>query len=161
MIDINRIRKNKEEVEKALLKRMDNVNLNELLEWDKEKRQIGALMDEYRAKRRKASDKIADLKKNEKNTDNIVKEMKELGIRIDEGMKKYNELDKKIFDYLTLLPNIPDNDIPAGGKENNEVLRTNLEQPKFNFKLKPHYEILKDLQMIDYERGVKIAGEKN
>ena len=152
---------NKEEVEKALLKRMDNVNLNELLEWDKEKRQIGTLMDGYRAERRKASDKIADLKKARENTDNIVKEMKELGTKIDKGMIKYNELDKKIFDYLALLPNTPDEDVPAGGKENNEVLRTNLEQPKFDFKLKPHYEILKDLNMVDYERGIKIAGEKN
>lgn len=161
MIDINRIRNNKEEVEKALLKRMDNVNLNELLEWDKEKRQIGTLMDQYRAERRKASDKIADLKKVGENTDDIVKEMKELGTKIDEGMIKYNELDKKIFDYLALLPNTPDEDVPAGGKENNEVLRTNLEQPKYDFKLKPHYEILKDLNMVDYERGIKIAGEKS
>ena len=161
MIDINRIRNNKEEVEKALLKRMDNVNLDELLEWDKEKRQIGTLMDEYRAQRRKASDKIAELKKAGENTDDIVKEMKDLGTKIDEGMVKYKELDKKIFDYLALLPNTPDEDVPAGGKENNEVLRTNLEQPKFNFELKPHYEILKDLKMVDYERGIKIAGEKN
>ena len=87
--------------------------------------------------------------------------MKKLGIKIDEGMIKYNELDKKIFEFLSLLPNIPDADVPAGGKENNEVLRTNLEQPKINFKLKPHYEILKDLNMVDYERGIKIAGEKN
>ena len=161
MIDINRIRNNKEEVEKALLKRMDNVNLNELLEWDKEKRQIGTLMDGYRAERRKASDKIGELKRAGENTDNIVKEMKQLGTKIDEGMIKYNELDKKIFDYLALLPNTPDEDVPAGGKENNEVLRTNLEQPKFNFNLKPHYEILKDLKMVDYDRGIKIAGEKN
>ena len=53
MIDINKIRNNKEDVEKALLKRMDNVNLDEVLEWDKEKRKIGTLMDEYRAERRK------------------------------------------------------------------------------------------------------------
>lgn len=161
MIDINRIRNNKEEVEKALLKRMDNVNLNDLLEWDKEKRQIGTLMDQYRAERRKASDKIAELKRAGENADDIVKEMKELGSKIDEGMVKYNELDKKIFDYLALLPNTPDDDVPAGGKENNEVLRTNLEQPQFNFELKPHYEILRDLKMVDYDRGIKIAGEKN
>ena len=161
MIDINKIKNTKEEVEKALLKRMDNVNLNEILDWDKEKRKIGTLMDQYRAERRKASDKIATLKKTGENTDDIVKEMKKLGIKIDEGMIKYNELDKKIFEFLSLLPNIPDADVPAGGKENNEVLRTNLEQPKINFKLKPHYEILKDLNMVDYERGIKIAGEKN
>ncbi len=58
MIDINRIRNNEEEIAKALLKRMDNVNLDELLEWDKEKRKIGTLMDEYRAEKRKVSDTI-------------------------------------------------------------------------------------------------------
>ena len=118
-------------------------------------------MDQYRAERRKASDKIAELKRAGENADDIVKEMKELGTKIDDGMIKYNELDKKIFDYLALLPNTPDDDVPAGGKENNEVLRTNLEQPKFNFELKHHYEILRDLKMVDYDRGIKIAGEKN
>lgn len=161
MIDINRIRNNKEEVEKALLKRMDNVNLDELLEWDKAKRKIGTLMDEYRAERRKVSDIIPQMKKEGKDTADVVEQMKELGTKIDEGMVKYNELDKKIFDYLIELPNTPDNDVPAGGKENNKVLSTNLEQPEFNFKIKPHYEILKDLKMVDYERGTKIAGEKN
>ena len=87
--------------------------------------------------------------------------MKVLGNKIDDGMIKYNELDKKIFNYLAELPNTPDNDVAVGGKENNQVLTTNLEQPKFNFQLKPHYEILKDLKMIDYDRGTKIAGEKN
>ena len=161
MIDINRIRNNKEEVEKALLKRMDNVDLDELLEWDKEKRRIGTLMDEYRAERRKVSDTIPKMKKEGKDTTEIVEQMKDLGAKIDEGMAKYNELDKKIFDYLAELPNIPDDDVPAGGKENNEVLRTYLKQPKFDFEIKPHYEILKDLKLVDYERGVKIAGEKN
>lgn len=161
MIDINRIRNNKEEVEKALLKRMDNVDLDELLEWDKEKRRLGAQMDEYRAERRKASDTIPKMKKEGKGTTAIVEQMKELGTKIDEGMVKYNELEKKIFDYLAGLPNTPDDDVLAGGKENNEVLRTHLTKPEFDFEIKPHYEILKDLKMVDYERGVKIAGEKN
>lgn len=161
MLDINRIRNNTEDVEKALLKRMDNVDLDEFLEWDKEKRRIGTLMDEYRAERRKVSDTIPQMKKEGKDTTKIVEQMKELSNKIDEGMIKYNELNKKIFDYLAGLPNTPDDDIPAGGKENNEVLRTYLKQPNFDFEIKPHYEILKDLKMVDYERGVKIAGEKN
>ena len=161
MIDINRIRNNKEEVAKALLKRMDNVDLDELIEWDKEKRRLGAQMDEYRAERRKASDTIPKMKKEGKDITAIVEQMKELGTKIDEGMVKYNELEKKIFDYLAGLPNTPDDDVLAGGKENNEVLRTHLTKPEFDFEIKPHYEILKDLKMVDYERGVKIAGEKN
>ena len=160
MIDINRIRNNKEEVEKALLKRMDNVNLEQVLEWDKEKRKIGAQKDELRAERKRVSDTIPELKKEKKDTTEIVNQMKELGERIAKLETDYNELDKKIFDYLAILPNTPDDDVKAGGKENNEVLYTYLKQPKFNFELKPHYEILKDLKMIDFERGVKIAGEK-
>lgn len=160
MIDINRIRNNKEEVEKALLKRMDNVNLDELLDWDKEKRKIGTLMDEYRAERRKVSDSIAELKKLGQDTTLVINQMKELGNKIDEGMTKYNELDNKIFNFLAELPNTPDDDIIAGGKENNQVINTYLEKPKFDFEIKPHYEILKDLKMVDYERGIKIGGEK-
>jgi len=161
MIDINKIRNNKEEVEKALLKRMDNVDLDAVLEWDKEKRKIGTLMDEYRAERRKVSDTIPTMKKEGKDTTEIVNQMKELGNKIDEGMVKYNELDKKIFDYLAGLPNTPDEDVPAGGKENNVVLRTYLDKPNFDFELKSHYEILKDKKMVDYDRGVKIGGAKS
>ena len=161
MIDINRIRNDKDNVKKALLKRMDNINFDELLEWDKEKRQIGTQMDQYRAERRKVSDMIPQMKKEGKDTTDIVKQMKELGDKIDEGTARYNELDKKIFDFLAELPNTPDDDVPGGGKENNEVLYTHLEKPEFKFKLKPHYEILKELKMVDYERGIKIAGEKN
>ena len=161
MIDINRVRNNKDEVEKALLKRMDNVNLDLVLEWDREKRKIGTLMDEYRNERRKVSDTIPKLKREGIDTTNIVNQMKELGEKIDEGSIKYNELDKKIFDYLAGLPNIPDEDVKDGGKENNEVIRTYLEKPNFNFKLIPHHEILRDKKMVDYDRGVKIAGEKS
>ena len=161
MIDINRIRNNKEEVEKALLKRMDNVNLDGVLEWDKEKRKLGTLMDGYRAERRKVSDTIPTMKKEGKDTTEIVNQMKELGNKIDEGMVKYNNLGNKIFDYLAGLPNTPDEDVPAGGKENNVVLNTYLDKPNFDFELKPHYEILKDKKMVDYDRGVKIGGAKS
>ena len=161
MIDINRIRNNKEKIEKALLKRMDNVNLDELLVLDKEKRHIGAKLDEYRHDRKVISDSIPKLKKDGKDTTNIINDMKILGDKIDELNIKYNELDKKIFDYMACLPNIPDDDVVGGGKENNQVIYTYKDKPKFNFKLKPHYEILKDLNMIDYDRGIKIGGEKS
>lgn len=161
MIDINKIRNNKEEVEKALLKRMDNINLDEVLEWDKEKRKIGALTDEYKAQRRKVSDIIPQMKKEGKNIEETVAEMKELGNKIDEGVIKHNELDEKIFEFLAGLPNIPDEDVLPGGKENNQVLTTYLNKPTFDFEIKPHYEILKEKNMIDYDRGIKLGGNKS
>ena len=161
MIDINRIRNNKEEVEKGLLKRMDNINLDELLVWDKDKREIGTKLDEFRHERKIISDSIPTLKKEGKDTSKIINDMKLIGDKIDELSIKYNELDKKIFDYIACLPNIPDDDVVGGGKENNEVIYTYKDKPNFDFKLKPHYEILKELKMIDYDRGIKIGGEKS
>ena len=161
MIDINRIRNNKEKIEKALLKRMDNVNLDEILVLDKEKRNIGTKLDELRHEKKLISDSIPTLKKDGKDTDKIINEMKILGDKIDELTIKYNELDKKIFEILASLPNIPDDDVVGGGKENNLVIYTYKDKPIFNFKLKPHYEILKELNMIDYDRGIKIGGEKS
>ena len=161
MIDINRIRNNKEKIEKALLKRMDNVNLDEILVHDKEKRNIGTKLDELRHEKKLISDSIPTLKKDGKDTDKIINEMKILGDKIDELTIKYNELDKKIFEILASLPNIPDDDVVGGGKENNLVIYTYKDKPIFNFKLKPHYEILKELNMIDYDRGIKIGGEKS
>ena len=161
MIDINRIRNNKDEVEKALLKRMDNVNLDEILELDREKREIGTKLDEYRHERKIISDSIPKLKKDGKDTNKVINEMKLLGDKIDELNTKYNELDKKLFEVLAYLPNIPDDDVVGGGKENNKVIYTYKEKPNFNFELKPHYKILKDLNMIDFDRGIKIGGEKS
>ena len=161
MIDINRIRNNKEEIELALLKRMDNVKLDTLLKWDKEKREIGTYTDELRARRRKKSEKIAVLKKENKQADALIAEMTELGKKIEEYTTKYNELDKKEDDYLAYLPNIPDDDIPAGGKENNMIIKEYLQKPVFNYNLIPHFEILKRYKMVDYDRGIKIAGEKS
>ena len=105
-------------------------------------------MDDYRAERRKVSDTIPQMKKEGKDITEIVVKMKELGNKIDEGMVKYNELDKNIFNYLARLPNIPDEDVLPGGKENNKVLTTYLDKPTFNFEIKPHYEILKEKNMI-------------
>ncbi len=161
MIDINRIRNNKEKIEQALLKKMDNINFDEMLEWDKKKRKLGVLIDELRAERKKISASIPQLKKEGKDTTKIVEDMKNLREEIEEKTIKYNELDKKIFDFIAALPNIPDDDVVGGGKENNEVIDIYLEKPNFDFEIKPHYEILKDLGMVDYERGVKIAGEKS
>ena len=101
------------------------------------------------------------MKKEGKNIEETVAEMKELGDKIDEGMIKYNELDEKIFEFLASLPNIPAEDVLPGGKENNQVLTTYLDKPTFNFEIKPHYEILKEKKMIDYDRGIKLGGNKS
>ena len=159
MLDIARIRNNPKEVEEALLKRMDSVSFDELLKWDKEKREIGTKRDELKNRKNVISKQIPIFKKEGKDVSNELSEMKNIGDEILELDTKYDELDKKIFDFLVALPNIPDDDLVAGGKENNKVVKTYKEKPVFNFEAKDHVTIATELNLIDYKRGVKLAGQ--
>lgn len=158
MLDINRIRNNPEEVKNALLKRMDDVDFTELLDWDKQRRQLIASNDEKKAKRNKVSSDIPRLKKEGKDVSQLLAEMKMLSDEIKENDDAIRELEEKINVFLAALPNLPADDVIAGGKENNKVIRTWGEKPTFDFEPKNHVDLATDLGLIDYERGAKIGG---
>lgn len=158
MLDINRIRNNPEEVRKALLKRMDNVDFTELLEWDKQRRQLIASNDEKKAKRNKVSSEIPRLKKEGRDVSDLLSEMKVLSDEIKENDETIRELEKKINNFLSALPNIPADDVVAGGKENNKVVRVWGNKPGYNFEPKNHVDLATDLGLIDYERGARMGG---
>ena len=159
MLDIVKIRSNPKEVENALKKRMDNISFDELLKWDTEKRRIGTERDELKNKKNIISKQIPILKKEQGDVNKELEEMKIIGNKILELDNKYNELETKIKKFMETLPNIPDEDVLAGGKENNKVIYTFKEKPTFNFKPKGHTTIALDLGLIDYERGVKLGGQ--
>lgn len=158
MLDIKLIREKTEEVKKALLKRMDHIDFTELLEWDKEKRKLISTVDELRAKRNQVSTQIPSMRKEGKNIRNLVEEMKIVSEKIKHSDMDISELEKKIKIFMEGLPNIPADDVPKGGKENNEVIRTWGEKPEFKFEPKDHVELVKSLNLIDYERGAKMGG---
>jgi len=158
MLDINRIRNNTDEVKNALLKRMDDVDFSELLDWDKQRRQLIASNDEKKAKRNKVSADIPRLKKEGKDVSGLLSKMKMLSDNIKENDDAIRELEEKINLFLSALPNIPADDVTAGGKENNRVVRTWGEKPSFTFEPKNHVDLATGLGLIDYERGAKIGG---
>ncbi len=158
MLDINRIRSNPEEVRKALLKRMDQVDFTELLEWDSERRNLIVLNDEKKARRNRVSNEVPKLKKAGKNVSGLIGEMKALSMNIKENDQKLRDIENKIHEFLSALPNMPAEDVVSGGKENNQVLRVWGEKPKFDFTPKNHVDLATDLKLIDYERGAKIGG---
>ena len=159
MIDINRIRNNPKEIEKALLKRMDSISFDELLKWDEEKRKIGTKRDDLKNTKNVISKQIPIDKKEGKDVTEDLNKMKELGNEILELDNQYNELEEKIIEFLSVLPNIPDEDVVGGGKENNKVIFTFKDKPKFSFEPKDHVTLATELGLIDYKRGVKIAGQ--
>ncbi|MBC8236138.1 serine--tRNA ligase [bacterium] len=158
MLDLNLIREKTEEVRKALLKRMDDVDFTELLQWDKERKEIIFEIDELRAKRNKVSAQIPLMKKEGKDIRELLSEMKGVSDKIKEFDANLSALEEKINSFLESLPNIPADDVPAGGKENNEVIRTWGQKPEFDFKPQNHVDLVNSLNLIDYERGVKMGG---
>lgn len=159
MLDIVKIRNNPKEVENALRKRMDDISFDELLKWDEEKRKLGTTRDELKNTKNVISKQIPILKKEKGDVSKELEEMKVLGEKILEIDNKYDELEDKIQTFMEALPNIPDEDVLAGGKENNKVIKTYKEQPKFDFEPKDHTTLAVELGLIDYERGVKLGGQ--
>ena len=158
MLDINLIRENSEFVKEGLKKRGVEVDFTELLQWDQEKRENIAKADELKALRNKVSAEIPRLKKAGEDVTDKLAEMKTTSENIKKIDVEINELNAKITESLIGLPNIPAENVVAGGKENNKVIRTFGTKPQFDFKPLDHVELVKKLGLIDYERGVKMGG---
>ena len=84
--------------------------------------------------------------------------MKKLGEEISSLDEEINKVENDIFNFLAPIPNLVDDDVIAGGKESNVELRAFGEKPNFDFEPLSHIELCKINDFIDYERGVKIAG---
>ena len=158
MLDINKIRNNPNEVAASLAKKGCIVDFTELLSWDASCRQMKSEVDKMKAERNSVSGQIPKLKKAGQPVDEIFAKMRELGDAIAEKDKEINELSDKVFNFIAGLPNTPDDDLLSGEKENNQVIRVVGEKPQFDFEPKNHYDLCTKLGLIDYERGVKLAG---
>jgi len=158
MLDINLIRESPEKIRIALSKRLPNVDFKGLLEWDSDRRELIARSDGLKSRRNKVSSEIPLMKKRGEDVSSLIQEMKQVSDTIKELDRDRAELDKKIREFLEVLPNIPADDVPPGGKENNEILREVGQKPKFDFEPRDHMELVTALGLIDYERGAKLGG---
>lgn len=158
MIDVNLIRQNAQAVHDRYLKRGKDIDFSDFLKWDEERRQIIAQVEGMKAQRNKVSAEIPKLKKEGKDVSATIAEMNALKGKIAEMDGTLAEVDGKIRDFLLRLPNLPDEDLAAGGKENNRPIKTFGQKPHFDFTPKDHVELAKNLGLIDYERGAKLAG---
>ena len=156
MLDINLIRTDAEKVKQALLKRLDSVNLDGILELDRKRREIIVASDSLKMRKNSVS---AGVKKQDKEAQQVLfAEMKEISARIKTLDAEAAVVETELGKLMTELPNIPAEDVVAGGKENNSVLREWGVKPEFRFEFKSHLELSKSLGLIDYERGAKLGG---
>lgn len=158
MLDINLIRERTEYVRAALLKRMDAVDFTELLDLDRQRRALITQSEELKARTNQASKQIPALKKQGQDISSVTAEMKVISGKITELEGRLTEIESRINTFLQALPNIPDEDVLPGGKENNRVLRTWGNKPEFEFDPRDHVAIAEQLGLIDYKRGAKLGG---
>jgi len=158
MLDINVIRENPEKVKAALAKKLWDADFTELLEWDRQKKELIQIVEGNKAEMNRLSASVPAAKKAGEDVSKIFAKVKEIAANNAENDNKLKELEKKIFDFVAELPNIPDDDLLAGGKENNAVIKYVNDKPEFGFKMKDHVELAESLGLIDYERAAKIAG---
>ena len=160
MLDIKRIKENPEGM-KALFRAKEIVcdaEVDRILELDGQRRALIAENEAKKAEQNKVSKQIPMMKKNGEDTTAIFAEMKALSdtITANDGVLRTVE-----DEYRTLmlgLPNVPDADLKAGGKENNEAVRLFGDIKTFDFEPKHHVDLCTDLGLIDYPRGTKLSG---
>ena len=158
MLDINLIREKPEYVKEALKKKLWDTDFTELLEWDKQKRELLKVVEDNKAEQNRLSASVPAAKKAGEDVSKIFMQVKEIAKKNAEFEQKLAEISDKMDRFLEALPNIPDDDLVGGGKENNKVIHQYGKKPEFNFKMKDHVELATSIGLVDYDRGAKIAG---
>ena len=160
MLDIRIIRENPEDVKKRLLDKGADCNeaIDRILALDAERRALISQAEALKAEQNRASKQIPIMKKQGQDTAPLFAQMKTLSDQVKQADAKAKEIDDEYRTLMLSLPNLPDPDLKPGGKENNEPLRYFGEPHKFDFEPKNHVDLCTDLGLIDYPRGVKLAG---
>ena len=164
MLDLKRIRTNPEEIKNALTNRGEDFDvsvIDELICLDEERRKILVQVETLKSRRNQVSAEIPKKKKAGEDVTAIMAEMRELGDEIKEFDAKTNEIDERIKYIMLRIPNIPHPSVPEGeSDEDNVEIKRWGEPTKFDFEPKAHWDLGTDLNILDFERGGKIAGSR-
>ena len=177
MLDIRKIKENPDAVKAGLkAKEVDcDAIIDKILELDVQVRSLKTSTESKTAEKNKLSKDNGKLFGQKKGAEKRGEDVSAIeaqiaanmaaSVKIDEAIAddkaKLKELDAQLTTNLLALPNLPDADLLPGGKENNEPLRYIGEKHSFDFEPKHHVDLCTELGLIDYERGVKLAGGGN
>ena len=164
MLDLKKLRSNTEEVKKALSNRGEDFDVNvidEVIALDEERRKILVDVEALKKQRNEVSAEIPKRKKAGEDVTEVMAEMREIGDKIKADDAKVAELNDKINYIMLRIPNIPNPAVPEGetDEDNVEIKRWG-EPTKFKFEQKAHWDLGTDLDLLDFERGGKVAGSR-
>ena len=161
MLDINLVRENPDLVRDALRKRnLDPLVVDELQQMDVERRSYLQEVEVLKAERNRVSKEIAQ-SKDQAERDGKIAAMRAVGDKIAALDEKVRQVETKLTEVISGIPNIPDPITPLGKDESeNVVLRTIGDLPEFDFEPKPHWDLGGQLGIINFDQGVKITGSR-
>lgn len=155
MLDIKKIRENAKEIEKKLKTKDPDIEIGPLLKLDKEIRDKQKESDLLKAKKNKISKEIG-LKKEK--LPEIQQQMKKISEKISFLDKEIKNLEEQRKEKLSLLPNIPNDNVPISlDPKDNVCIKTFKEKKEFDFPIKNHLQLNEKLKLFDFEKAVKIA----
>lgn len=163
MLDVRYIKENTAWVKERLALKGKNYDaeIDRVLELDQIRRELILKTDQDKAIRNQNGKLVPIYKKEGKDTTELQQQMRALADEIKANDQKLAEAEEELRGLLLLIPNVPDASVPAGaGAEDNVVIRTWGEPRQFDFEPKPHWDLGKDLDIIDSPRGTKVAGTR-
>lgn len=160
MLDIKVLRENIDEFEKRLATRGETVDLSVFSELDRRRRDLLGESEELKAEKNKVSTLIGKTK-DKSQVQGEISRMKEVSARIKTLDEELDTVEDDIRNQLLTIPNLPDDDCPIGAtEEDNTLLRTWGQPPKFDYEPQAHWDIGERLGILDFERAGKIAGAR-
>lgn len=164
MLDLKYIQENFEEVKKRLMSRgqpqvvADLEEVHRLADWMKS---LGQQIQALREKRNRISEEVKKLKPKGQDVSSLIEESRKVGEEISALEKESKEYEEKLNLLLLRLPNLPHESVPVGASaEDNVVVRVVGKPPVFDFEPLPHWDIGKNLGILDFERAAKITGSR-
>lgn len=159
MLDIKLIRKDKEKVEKALQTKEPAISLDSVFKLDHEMRAAKTESERLKSEKNDVSKKIGELKRKGEDASSLMDKVEGLADKIHALDKETAELEAAFEKELSMLPNIPFEEIPVSSDpKDNVCLRTWGPKPSFSFPFKNHLELNEKLSLFDFKRGAKLAG---
>ena len=161
MIDLKLLKDNPGIIRQALVDRHENIELDKIIELDKQRRSIITEIQELKHQRNALSEKVGKLKREGKEPQALMKQAKDLAEKVKELDKRQKEIDDEFFEAIKWIPNIPHGSVPVGqGSDDNGFIRGLKKPPDFDFNALTHWEIAEALDILDFKRAAKVSGSR-
>ncbi|MFC2083304.1 serine--tRNA ligase [Candidatus Bipolaricaulota bacterium] len=160
MIELRLIREHREAIELRLKTRDSSLDLSEIVSLDERRRELISKVEQLKSERNQGSQEVGRRKRDGENADELLARLSELSDQVTSLDDELRDAQLLIDDSLALLPNVPHESVPTGGKDEYIVLKTVGEKPDPGFPIQHHLELAETKGILDFPRAAMIAGAK-